>query len=270
MKKLALPLALLLAGVFQSAGAYAAVQITEGNVLQPSCDFPSSLSDIREYGTLTSGQGNLVKNQKVSTGQSIAAGDVVFYAQIEKSNSFYVSTKDAEIKDKSPFTPDKKLDANQKYQVWGNYIMKNGKKFAILAGVGGRFDYSMPVVNEKGFLCSDVIMENKGCFESVGMPQAYQQIAFEKIEVPVGDGNTTAIAITLKEFDAVSFTLEVAVLNNGRVASRKQVGFDLLSGQADIGGLIVEVASAGKAAIKVKSITEPLDYAVWLKKVFNI
>lgn len=267
MKKLALPLSLLLAAVFQSTGAGAAVQITEGNVLQPSCNFPSSLDDIRSYGTLTSGQGNLVKNKKVSAGKTIAAGDVVFYAQLEKSLSFYVSTKDAEIKDKSPFAPDKKLDANRKYSVWANYTMKNGKKFAFLSGTGG---YLMPIVNENGFLCSDVIMEDKGVLKSVAMPQAYQEIAFARTEEPAGDGNTTAIAITLKEFDAVSFTLDVAVLNNGRVASRKLVGFDLMSGQADIGGLIVDVESAGKAAIKIKTITEPLDYAVWLKKVFNI
>lgn len=264
MKKIGFSLALLLAGIFQSAGA--AVQVTEGNVLQASCNFPSSLDDIRSVGTLTPGKGNLVKNKKVSTGKLIATGDVVFYAQLEKSSSFYSSKKAAEIKDKSPFTPDKKLDADRKYPVWAYYTMKNGKKFAILDIRG----YTMPVVNEDGFLCSDVIMEDKGMLKSVGMPQAFQEIPFERVEEPVGDGNTTAIAITFKEFDAVSFTFDVAILNNGRVVSRKIVGFDLLSGQADIGGLIVEVGAAGKASIKIKSIAEPLDYAVWMKRVFNI
>jgi|GEM_PF-2242006 len=266
MKKLiiATSLVLLFSGIFMPVNA--AVQITEGNVLQESCNFPSGLTDIRSVGILTPGNGNLVKNKKTSTGRSVSNGDVAFYVQLEKSSSFYVSKKAAEIKDKSPFTPDIKLDAERKYPVWGNYVTNSGKRFSLLDVRG----YSFVIVKDDGFLCSDVVMFSKGELKSVGMPQAFQEQPFERVEDPIGDGNTTAIAITLKEFDSVSFTLDVAVLNNGRVVSRKSVGFDLLSGRADIGGLIIEVEVTDKTAIKVKSITEPSDWAVWLKKVFAI
>jgi hypothetical protein len=212
--------ALLLAGVL-SHSADAAVQVTEGNVPQASCNLPSPLDDIRSVGVLTSGSGYVVKNKKVSTGKSISPGDVIFYTQLEKSSVFYTSKKAAEIKDRSPFNPDTKLDANRKYSVWGNYTMKNGNKFSILE-VG---QYFMAVVKEDGFLCSDVLRkDSSGRISTGGMPQAFQEIPFEKQEEPKGDGNTTAIAITLKEFDSVSFTIDVAVLNNGRVSSRKLMG----------------------------------------------
>ncbi len=235
--------------------------------MQPACsDLPMSITDIRSVGTLTGPEGYLVKNKKVAAGKSVSNGDVVYYAALEKSATFYTSKKAAQIPDRSPLTPDMQLDADRKYPAWGNYTMKNGKKFILLRSGG----YAFPVLNENGFLCSDVIKSDKDGITTVGMPQAWQEVPFEKVEEPVGDGQTVAVAITLKEFDSVSFTLDVAVLVNGKISSRKTVGYDLMSGSADIGGLIVEVAAEGKSAIKINSVTEPADYSVWLKKVFNI
>lgn len=266
MKSILFPAIFLLAQT-SAQYAFAAEPVTPGNVLQPSCDFPTSLYDIRSVGVLTSGEGNVVKNKKVSTGKSIATGDVIFYAQLEKSRTSYSTKKDAQIQDKSPITPDMKIDANRKYSVWGNLTMNgSGKKFALLDIRG----YALAVVNENGFLCSEVIRVMKNEFSSVGMPQAYQEVPFEKLEEPVGDGNTTAIAMTLKEFDAVSFTIDLAVLKNGKVLSRKAIGFDLISGQANVGGLVVEVEADGKSALKIKSIVEPLDFSIWMKQIFNI
>lgn len=263
MKKIAFLLSCLLA----SGLAAASVQITPGNVLQPSCDL-GRFPNLRDLGTITSPEGNLVKNRKISTGKSIAVGDMVFYVQLEKSNVTYVSEKAAEILNKSFFTPDQKLEANRKYPVWGFFSMPDGRKFTILTGVEG---VTFPLVKEDGMLCSDEAYSRDGYqVQLAGFPQAYQELPFNKVEEPVNDGNTIAIAITLKELDSVSFTLDVAVLKNGKLVSRKSVGYDLMSSEANISGLIVGVEPGGKGLVKVKSINEPSDFSLWMKKVFNI
>jgi hypothetical protein len=247
-----------------SINAEAGTPITAGNVLQPSCN--------PVQGSFYPANGYKPKTTKVSTGKSITAGDVVFYASLAKFEPYYSSTKNAEIKDKSPVTPDTPLEANKLYSVWGIYKIKETGKQYIILNTTGSFRYGMAVLKEDGFLCSDMVFDTsgKGAYGFAGMPQAYQEIPFTLVEKTVEDARQIAVAITLKEFDAVSFKLNVTVLVNGKVNSTKEVGFDLISGMADIGGLHIEAEAEGKTSIKIKSISEPSDYAVWLNDVFKI
>lgn len=250
-----------------SLSSYAGVNVSEGNVLQLECDFPRG-TDIRSIGTLTQGGGYIEKNKKVSTGQSVMTGDVIFYVALEKSRTSYISPKNINIKDKGIFTRDILLSANQKYPVWRNYTKRStGEKFALL----DINDYAFVVVKEDGFLCSNMIGEGMSSpLSSLGMPQVYQELPFTKSEEPTGDGKTIAIAITLKELDSVSFTLDIAVLANGKVASRKSVAYDMFVGTANLGSLTIDVAPNGKTALRIKSIAEPMDYSRWLNDVFGI
>jgi len=90
-----------------------------------------------------------------------------------------------------------------------------------------------------------------------GLPQVFQDpnVPFQKIEESIGDGNTVAVAISLKESDAVSATFDVAVLRNGRVENRKTVGFDKMAGEAKIGEMTINFAGGSTGnMIRVTSL----------------
>ena len=261
-------LATIFAVCFSSA-AFSAVQVSPGNELVSECDLPSRGEDFRTVGTLSSASGRSVKKEITAVGKEIKQGDAVYYVQLEKSKTYYTSSKQVEIKDQSPLTPDAIAEDNKKFGVYAYYTYrKTGEQFILLeagAPVG-------PIVmKSNGKLCSVAILSDNNGMRRGGLPQIFQDpnVPFQKIEESVGDGNTVAVAISLKESDAVSATFDVAVLRNGRVENRKTVGFDKMAGEAKIGEMTINFAGGSSGnKIRVTSLNAPTNWASWLDTVF--
>ncbi len=253
-----------------SAPAIAGFPVSPGNELVAECDLPSRLDDIRSVGALQPPPALSPVKTVITPGKDLAIGDAVFYVKLQNSRTYYSISKPAQIIDRSPFTPDTQAEAGKKYQVWAYYTYrKTGQKFVLL----NIPSWGVPIITQDGKLCSAEVLSNDQGMKLAGMPQAYQapDAVFEKSEEPVGDNNSAAIAITLKDADAVSVTFEVAYLRNGRVENRKTLGFDRMSGEGKVGTMNIQFGngSGGGKTIRIKTVEEPDNWSAWLKDVFS-
>ena len=249
-----------------SGQCLAALEASPGNVAQPECEV-SRTSSLYQIGTVIGGGGTaIVKDKKSGVGKTLKSGDLVYYVSLIEGVKYYSTEKQIEIIDKSPLTPDTAVVPGTKYQVSGTFFNKAGRKFDLIR-VGSGFNSFYVMVDDTGSICSSRL-NDKLVF--VGMPVVYQGIPLQSVteESPVANPRNTSIAVTLKEFDAATFSLDIAILVNGRVQTRKTMSYDLFAGSAKIGDMEITVSKTQNGLV-VTSLEEPADYNAWMKNVFK-
>ncbi|MEC4720451.1 hypothetical protein RY831_14910 [Noviherbaspirillum sp. CPCC 100848] len=245
-----------------STAAMAGIPPTPGNVPQLPCEV-SRVSSLHELGQVAIGRTFVTKDRKSSVGNAIGAGDLVYYVSLVDGVKYYTTPKQIEILDGSPLTPDVALVPAGKYESFGTFRDKNGRRFDLVA-VGG----FTVMVDDTGMICSTRLNDR---LVSVAMPTVYQEVPVTATmgEAAAANPRRVSIAVTVREIDAASFSLDVSVLVNGQAQQRRTSTFDLFSGQAKIGDLEVAVSRGPAGGLKIDSLVEPADYDIWLKQIFR-
>lgn len=245
-----------------AASATAAIPPSAGNVAQQPCE-ASRVSSLREMGQVSTGRNLVTKDRKTNVGNVLKPGDLVYYVALVDGVKYYTTPKQIEIVDGSPMTPDVALTPSGKYDSLGIYKDKKGRSFDLVA-VGG----FIVMVDDGGMVCSTRLDDR---LVSVGMPTVYQELPIKSVldEAPIANPRRISVAVTVREMDAATVSLDMAVLINGKAQHRRTSTFDLFSGQAKIGDLELAISRTGSGGVKVDSIVEPANYDLWIKQVFR-
>lgn len=245
-----------------AASATAAIPPSAGNMAQQPCEV-SRVSSLRELGQVATGRNFMTKDRKTNVGNLLKPGDLIYYVALVDGVKYYTTPKQIEIIDGSPMTPDVALTPAAKYESLGIYKDKKGRSFDLVA-VGG----FIVLVNEAGMVCSTRLDDR---LVSVAMPTVYQELPIKAVldEAPVANPRRISIAVTVREMDAATLSLDMAVLINGKAQHRRTSTYDLFSGQAKIGDLELAISRTGSGGLKIDSIAEPANYDLWIKQVFR-
>lgn len=248
--------------LFLSTNAMAGIPPSPGNAPQLPCEV-SRVNSLRELGQVALGRSFVTKDRKSSVGNSIGIGDLVYYVSLVDGVKYYTTPKQIEILDGSPLTPDVALVPAGKYEAFGTFRDKNGRRFDLVA-----VDGFTVMVDDTGMICSTRLNDR---LVAVAMPTVYQElpVAATLTEAPVANPRRISIAVTVREMDAASFSLDVSVLVNGQAQQRRTSTFDLFGGQAKIGDLEVAVSRGPSGGLKIDSLVEPSDYDLWIKQIFR-
>lgn len=245
------------------AGPVFSLDVTPGNVPQADCPI-FGFDTLYKLGSVSGSRGSiyLPKEKKTGAGKTLNPGDLVYYVSIVEGEKSYSTEKQIEIIDKQPLARDAVLKPGEKYKLTGRYVSKKGQKYDLVSMPG-----FIVMVDEKGFICSTKLTRELG---TIGIPTVYQEkpLIAQIEEAKLPDTRSASIAITLKEFDSATFTLDVSFLTGGKVKAKRALSFDLIAGKAKIGDLEITASRSGNG-LEITSIVEPTDFAAWQRSVYQ-
>ncbi len=245
-----------------ATSAIAAISPSAGNMAQQPCE-ASRVTSLRDLGQVATGRNLVTKDRKTNVGNVLKPGDLVYYVALADGVKYYTTPKQIEIIDSSPMTPDVALTPAAKYESLGIYKDKKGRSFDLVA-VGG----FIVMVDEAGMVCSTRLDDR---LVSVAMPTVYQELPIKAVldEAAVANPRRISIAVTVRELDAATVSLDMAVLINGKAQHRRTSTFDLFSGHAKIGDLELAISRPGSGGVRIDSIVEPANHDLWIKQIFR-
>jgi hypothetical protein len=248
--------------IFSSASVLAALTASPGNIRQPSCGIGTDVS-VQRFGTVAFGSGatSIVKSKKTNVNTKLKAGDVIFYVSMNDANKSYQTEKQIEIIDSSPLNPDIALTPDMQFRVVGTVVTRSGRSYDII-GVRSFF----MLVDDTGFICSTTLDRN---FTGRGMPVVHQELPLKEIitEVSYPTARTTSAAVTFVSADGATFSIDTTLMINGKVSKKQSSSFDLISGEATIGALILNAAKDPEGSVLVRSIKEPSNLHLWAASI---
>jgi len=232
---------------------------------QPKCKIPAFI----QSGISTAG-GYVEKQKSSAVGSPLKKGGVLFYIAIADAQKYYMTKQPVVITDASPISPNFKIEPGKKYPVSGTLTLDNADRdtFDLVDISTGLFAKALIPVRPDHYVCSDLIGKGMdGRLSSIGMPTAEQDEPLEMVVEELSNGKTRAASVVVKDFDEATATLEVTGMTNGAAVTKVPLTVDLFAGKIELGKLVIEIKRVN-GQVRITSIREPADYAVWMKQRF--
>ncbi len=209
----------------------------ENNWLREKCKF----SDLKSNGAIvrdSTPKQKITDIKKVDSG-SIEVGKLLYYAEFNEvtknSETYFFAKSTIQLKNTSPLNPDVSYSEGQKFISQFKYVDgKSGDIFdAILVTRYGQY----MLVDRDGYICSGDYLRNEWVRPPLWFYKAYQQLPLErKIETTEHTGRKRGVAIRLANADELQTVLQVALIEDDKIAKKKDIAFSTRSGKAVIEG----------------------------------
>lgn len=263
---------LLLLILLFPAVVFAATKVPDDVKLQDQCpvegrDVRQNIWKFKQFDRLTTS----LTSKQTAAGKSVAVGDVIFYAVIstDAKRTYFEPSTDVYTVEKG-FVGDRvtPFPKGTKLFKYGTLTSNDGAtKYNLLVLESGASTAFLAALKVDGFLCSGQFNyfedTRKMDFQEL---EIYENGSFVESEKSTPYSLDT-IAVSLVSMDSIFATLSVKQLKAGKVVQQKEIQLDMMSGRFNVASLGINFTKADKSSIKINSIDEPKDYAVWLNNL---
>lgn len=240
-----------------TTAAAEALQEPSSDGLRPRCSFPSTTSSFNLTSRFYTEQRKIVP-----LGEVVTVGQPLFYALYHDTTRYAIADEHIVNRDPSPLNPNWAMGPGQQYQVIALYS-HNGSDYYYLIDNQVGISPSMWVSDMSGMLCSNGISVRRGVATNGGMPRVYQTLPLRFETVAALTDQPRSVAITVKELNGATVTLELTAIAGGRSLKKALGTFDVFAGTADFAGLRFEFDRSGDG-IRLNSVVEPVNTERWL------